>query len=122
MEAYINETHWEADVGRKCDLRIIIWKQNHQGLYCGVKNSWASNDSLKLKESKGLQINNNEKCTKLMDPLFQIVSDSFEFQSKPLVMALFITTRKPCHFLSTAVLTWLRAALIYDSICCGFQG
>lgn len=60
-------------------LRIIIWKQNHQGLFCEVKNSYAFNDSLKLKESKRLQINNNKKCTKLMDPLFQIESDSFEF-------------------------------------------
>lgn len=33
-----------------------------------------------------------------MDPLFQIVSDSFEFQNKPLVMALFITMQQPCHF------------------------
>lgn len=37
MEGYINETHWEADAGRKCGLRIIIWKQNHQGLFYEVK-------------------------------------------------------------------------------------
>lgn len=98
MEAYINEPHCEADTGRKCGLRIIIWKQNRQDLFHEVKNSYAFNDSLKLKESKGLQINNNKKCTKLMDPLFQIESDSFEFPSKLLVMALFITTQQPCHF------------------------
>lgn len=89
MEACINETHWKADAGRKCGSRIIIWKQNCQGLFCEVKTSYAFNDSWKLKESKELQINNNKKCTKLMDPLFQIEIDKFEFHRKHLVMALF---------------------------------
>lgn len=60
--------------------------------------------SLKLRESKGLQIN-NKKGTKVMEPLFQTVRDSFEFQSETLVMALFITMWKPCHFPPTVVLT-----------------
>lgn len=98
MEACSNETHWGADAGGKCGLRIIIWKQNHRGLFSEVRNSYAFNGSLKFRESEGLQINNNKQCSELMDPLFQIESDSSELQSKPLAMALFICGQQPCRF------------------------